>query len=342
MWGNMLKIALYGAGRIGTIHAQNIAQHPDTELCYVIDIHEQVAKELADRWGAKVADEDTVFKDSAVDAVLIASATDTHADLIIKAAQAGKAIFCEKPIHPDVARVKECLAAVEKAGITMLVGFNRRYDPNFATLKQAIDNGKIGKVEIVTITSRDPGPPPVDYIKVSGGLFRDMTIHDFDMARWLLGEEAVEIFASGSCQVDPAIGAAGDIDTATIMMKTASGKLCQISNSRRASYGYDQRIEVHGEDGMLQAGNVTESTVICADQSGVQSEKPLHFFLERYAESYQLELVDFVSAVRGKKQPRANGFDGAAAQYLAEAALQSLQTGQPVQLTGDQQLQRAA
>jgi myo-inositol 2-dehydrogenase/D-chiro-inositol 1-dehydrogenase len=328
----MLRFALFGAGRIGKIHAGNIARHPRASLSLVVDINKDSAHELAKIHGADAAEEDAVFNNPDIDAVLIASATDTHADLISKAAKAGKAIFCEKPVHLDVARVEACLDEVARANVTLLVGFNRRYDPSFAALKNEINAGKIGKVEMVTITSRDPSPPPASYIKVSGGIFRDMTIHDFDMARWLLGEEPVEVFATGSCQVDPAIGQAGDIDTATIILKTASGKLCQISNSRRASYGYDQRIEVHGEKGMLQAGNVTATTVVCADASGVHNDKPVHFFLERYAEAYRMELEDFITAVESKSTPRASGFDGLAAQRLADAAQESLQSGQAVRL----------
>lgn len=328
----MLNFALFGAGRIGKIHAANIATHPEARLSYVVDVHEDSARALAHHHNAVATDQDTALSDPAVNAVLIASATDTHADLIIAAARAGKAIFCEKPIHLDLARVEEALREAEKAGVPLLVGFNRRYDTHFAALKSQIDKGAIGKVEIVTITSRDPGPPPVEYIKVSGGLFRDMTIHDFDMARWLLGEEPVEIYATGSCQVDSAIAAAGDIDTATIILKTASGKLCQISNSRRAAYGYDQRIEVHGEKGMLRASNVTPSTVELSNKETVSTDKPLHFFLERYQEAYRAELEDFIAAVRTDRLPRAHGNDGLAAQKLAEAATQSLKTGLPVRL----------
>jgi len=328
----MIKFALFGAGRIGKIHAENIARHPGAELRYVIDINRQAAQELAQQWGAEVRDEEKAFSDPDINAVVIASATDTHADLVMAAARAGKAIFCEKPIHSDIEKVKECLAVVEEKGIIMGVGFNRRFDPNFSALKAAIDDGKIGKVEMVTITSRDPGPPPIDYIKVSGGLFLDMTIHDFDMARWLLDEEVIEVYATGSCQVDPAIGQAGDIDTAMIILKTASGKLCQISNSRRASYGYDQRVEVHGEKGMLRAGNMVPTTVEIADEHGTRADNPLHFFLERYAEAYRIEMDDFIRAVKENTTPRAVGLDGLEAQKLAGAALTSLRSGQPVAL----------
>src|SRR5690349_1099653 len=219
----MLKFALFGAGRIGDIHAGNVAQHGGAELAFIADVHRPAAEALAAKTGAKVADVETALADPSVKAVIIASSTDTHASLIEASAKAGKAIFCEKPVDLDSARVDRCLAVVQECGVPLSLGFNRRFDPSFRALQGAVAEGKIGTVEMVCITSRDPGPPPVSYIKVSGGLFRDMTIHDFDMARWLLGEEPTEVFAIGSCLVDPAIAEAGDIDTAVITLKTASG-----------------------------------------------------------------------------------------------------------------------
>src|SRR4051794_37235919 len=242
----MLRFAQFGAGRIGAIHAANLAAMKDTQLLHVVDVNGDAARALADRHGARVVNTATALADPNVDAVIIASSTDTHADLAIASARAGKAIFCEKPIDLSLKRVDACLAAVKKAKVPMFVGFNRRFDPSFAMLRSRIARGDIGDVEQVIITSRDPGLPPISYLKVSGGQFRDMTIHDFDMARWLLGEEPVELFAYGSCLVDPAVKKVGDTDSAMILLKTASGKLAHINNSRRASYGYDQRIEVHG------------------------------------------------------------------------------------------------
>jgi myo-inositol 2-dehydrogenase/D-chiro-inositol 1-dehydrogenase len=237
----MITFAQFGAGRIGAIHAANLAASGVARLRYIVDVNTDAAQLLARKHGARVTNVGTALGDPEVDAVIIASSTDTHADLAIAAARAGKAIFCEKPIDLSLKKVDACLAAVRKAKVPMLVGFNRRFDPNFAAVKERIRAGAIGNVEQVIISSRDPGLPPIAYLKVSGGQFRDMTIHDFDMARWLLGEEPVEVYAIGSCLVDPAVAKVGDTDSVMILMKTASGKLCHINNSRRATYGYDQR-----------------------------------------------------------------------------------------------------
>jgi myo-inositol 2-dehydrogenase / D-chiro-inositol 1-dehydrogenase len=329
----MLRFAQFGAGRIGAIHAANLAALPNTRLRYVIDVNAEAARTLAARFGAHVADVKTALTDRDIDAVIIASSTDTHADLAIAAARAGKAIFCEKPIDLSLRRVDACLAAVKKAKVPMFVGFNRRFDPSFAALRGRIARGEIGHVEQVIITSRDPGLPPLAYLKVSGGQFRDMTIHDFDMARWLLGEEPAELFAYGSVLVDPAVKKVGDTDSAMIVMKTASGKLCHINNSRRASYGYDQRIEVHGSQGRLIAGNRTATTVELANAEAVATDKPLYFFLERYADAYRAELTAFVDAVVNKKPMPVGAVDGRQAIVLAEAAVKSLKTGRPVRIT---------
>jgi myo-inositol 2-dehydrogenase/D-chiro-inositol 1-dehydrogenase len=328
----MLQFAQFGAGRIGAIHAANLAASGRARLAHVVDVHAPAAAALAANHGAAVSDTATALADPKVGAVIIASSTDTHADLVIAAARAGKAIFCEKPIDLSLARVDACLDAVAKAGVPMLVGFNRRFDPSFAELHRRIGAGAIGAVEQVVITSRDPGPPPVSYIKVSGGLFRDMTIHDFDMARWMLGEEPVEVFAYGATLVDPAIGQAGDIDSAMVLLKTASGRMAHINNSRRASYGYDQRVEVHGSAGRLLAGNRTPTTVELADANAVTADKPLHFFLERYADAYRIELNAFLDAVaNGTKMP-VGAEDGRQALLLADAAVESLRTGRPVKV----------
>src|SRR3954469_11894791 len=271
----MLTFAQFGAGRIGQIHAANLAATRATTLRYVVDVNASAAAALAKQHGAQVTDVATALCDPVVNAVIIASSTDTHADLAIAAAKAGMAIFCEKPIDLSLKRVDACLAAVKKAKVPMFVGFNRRFDPSFSALHARIAKGEVGRVEQVIISSRDPGLPPLSYLKVSGGQFRDMTIHDFDMARWLLGEEPVELFAYGSCLVDPAVGKIGDTDSAMVLMKTRSGKLAHINNSRRASYGYDQRLEVHGSGGRLMAGNRTPTTVELATSAAVSVDKPL-------------------------------------------------------------------
>ncbi len=329
----MLRFAQFGAGRIGVIHAANLSALRDTQLLHVVDVNPDAARALAARHGARVSTVVEALGDPAVDAVIIASSTNTHAELAIAAARAGKAIFCEKPIDLSLKRVDACLAAVKKARVPLFVGFNRRFDPSFAALHARIAADEIGAVEQVIITSRDPGLPPISYLKTSGGQFRDMTIHDFDMARWLLGEEPIELFAYGSCLVDPAVGKVGDTDSAMIVMKTASGRLCHINNSRRASYGYDQRLEVHGAKGRLIAGNRTATTVELADSGAVKSDKPLYFFLERYADAYRAELAAFVDAVVNKKPMPVGAADGRQAIVLAEAAVKSLQTGRPVKLT---------
>jgi myo-inositol 2-dehydrogenase/D-chiro-inositol 1-dehydrogenase len=328
----MVTLSLFGAGRIGKIHAGNVARSSRARLKYVVDVDEAAAQALAQSHGAVVADAETVFADADVDAVIVASSTDTHKPLVEAACKAGKAVFCEKPVDLDSARVKEVVTAVEKAGVLFFVAFNRRFDPNFAALHKALRAGRIGKVEQVIITSRDPGPPPASYIKVSGGLFRDMMIHDLDMARWLLAEEPTEVFAVGSCLVDPAIGQLGDVDTAAVTLTTASGAICQITNSRRAVYGYDQRIEVFGAGGMLRAGNRTDTTVEVSDGTGVMTDKPMFFFLERYADAYRIELDHFLDCLEKKASPLAGAEDGLRSLLLADAAAQSVKSGRPVKV----------
>ena len=326
----MIGICQFGAGRIGQIHAANVAAHGEAELRYIVDVSEEAANAIAGRHGAKIADARQALDDEAIDAVIVASSTDTHADIVKAAARAGKAIFCEKPIDLELARVDDCLAEVEAAGVMMQIGFNRRFDPSFAALHGQLRDGRIGAVELVAITSRDPAPPPIEYIRVSGGLFRDMMIHDLDMARWLVNEDPVEVFAAASCLVDDAIGAAGDVDTAAVVLSFASGALCQISNSRRAVYGYDQRIEVFGAKGMLRAHNRTPTSVELSTEDGIVADKPLYFFLERYAESYKAELDHFIDCVKGEATPLTGPADGRMALVLAEAARTSLANGGPV------------
>ena len=327
-----MKIGLLGAGRIGRIHGGNVAARSDARLVAVTDAVEQAAASLAAETGAKATSTEAILADPGIDAVLICTPTDTHADLIEQAVSAGKAVFCEKPVDLDAGRIERCLKVVRDAGATLMIGFNRRFDPSFADVKRRIDAGEAGNVELVTILSRDPAPPPVSYIKGSGGLFRDMMIHDLDMARFLLGEEPVEVHAVGANLVDPEIGKAGDVDTAAVLLKTASGKIAQISNSRRATYGYDQRIEVHGSRGLIAAGNRHQTTVTRADGDGYTSDPALPFFLERYAEAYRAELDAFVTAVAYGKPASPTGEDGLKAQRLADAATQSATTGQTVKV----------
>jgi myo-inositol 2-dehydrogenase/D-chiro-inositol 1-dehydrogenase len=328
----MINFCQFGAGRIGAIHAGNIAGYPDARLRIVVDPDQAAAERLAARYAATVRSQAEALADPAVNAVVIASSTDTHADLVEATARAGKAVFCEKPLDLDRRRAEACVAVARECGVPLMVGFNRRFDANFARLERHIREGRIGRLELLTITSRDPAPPPIDYVRRSGGLFRDMTIHDFDMARWLLGEEPVEVFATASALVDPAIAQAGDIDTAVVTLRTGSGALCQISNSRRAVYGYDQRIEALGSNGALRAENVVESTVSFAGADGIVSDKPLHFFLERYAEAYRRELDHFIGAIASGRAPLVGGDDGIKALAIADAALQSLRTGRAVRI----------
>jgi myo-inositol 2-dehydrogenase / D-chiro-inositol 1-dehydrogenase len=327
-----MKFGIIGAGRIGKIHGGNIAARQDSQVAFVADADAAAATALAQTTGGAVATVDAIIGSKEVDAVAICSPTDTHADLIERAAQAGKAIFCEKPIALEVERIRACLAIVKRAGATLMIGFNRRFDPNFASLRKRVADGAIGPLEIVSITSRDPSPPPLSYIARSGGLFRDMMIHDFDMARFILGEEPVAVSAMGCALVDKAIGDAGDIDTAVVILETKSGKVAQISNSRRASYGYDQRVEAHGAKGMLQAANVRETTVEWAGAHGYTSDKALNFFLERYDAAYRNELDAFIAAVKSGSKPHPNGDDGLKANLLADAAYQSWKTKQRVEL----------
>jgi myo-inositol 2-dehydrogenase/D-chiro-inositol 1-dehydrogenase len=328
-----VRVCLFGAGRIGRIHAQNLAAHSGARLEYVVDVDRNAARELATRSGARAVDTDTALADRALDAVVIASPTDTHLPLIEAAAAARLAVFCEKPLDLDTARARRAAEVAAAAGIPLFLGFNRRYDPGFRRIRDEIAAGGIGRLEIVTITSRDPAPPPLEYVRRSGGLFRDMTIHDLDMARWLLGEEPVSVYASGSCLVDPAIGEVGDIDTAVLVLRTASGVLCQITNSRRSAYGYDQRIEAFGAKGMLRAENETATRVQRAGADGFLTEPALPFFLERYREAYRLEMTDFLGAVSGDARgPLASADDGVRALVLADAAEASRASGNAVEI----------
>ena len=324
----MLNIALLGAGRIGAVHAANVSANESTTLKYVVDVFEDSAKSLAAEHNAKASiDSSDAFSDPDIQAIIIASSTDTHLDLILEGIKAGKAIFCEKPLDLDLNKVDRQLEEIDNGGVPVLIGFNRRFDPNFIAVHDAVSDGSIGDLEIVKITSRDPGPPPIEYIHVSGGLFRDMMIHDFDLARWLLGEDPIEVFASASCLVDSEIAAANDVDTAMVTMKTASGKLCQIDNSRRAVYGYDQRMEAFGSKGMAKADNIQVNTVEIWNSKHIKREKPPHFFIERYQNAYRAEIAHFVDVIEGKSEPAVTTRDGRQALALANAALESSKSG---------------
>ncbi len=327
-----LRIGLLGAGRIGKVHAGAVLANPATTLVAVADAIDAAAHAIADPVGAEVRTIDEIIAADDIDAVIICTPTDMHSDLIEQAARAGKAIFCEKPIDLSVERVKACLAVVAETKALLMVGFNRRFDPNFAEVRRRIVAGEIGDVEMVQITSRDPGPPPGEYISRSGGLLRDMTIHDFDMARFMLGEEPTSVYATASVLVDPEIGKLGDVDSAAVVLRTATGKMAMISNSRRATYGYDQRLEVHGSLGMLSAENTQTNTVTVATGDGY-TRAPLHtFFMTRYTESYAAEIAAFVAAASGTAAPSPTGDDGLRALVLAEAAVRSLAESRAIEI----------
>ncbi|WP_417670346.1 inositol 2-dehydrogenase [Roseibium sp.] len=331
----MLKIGLLGCGRIGQVHARSIGQIEGAMVTAVSDAFEEPARDLASRTNAKAMTSDDLIASADVDAVVIGTPTDTHFDLIHLAARAGKAIFCEKPVDMSADRIRDCIKVVEETGVPFMTGFNRRFDPNFANIHARIERGEIGNVEIVTILSRDPSPPPVSYIKTSGGIFRDMMIHDLDMACFLLGEEPISVYAVGSALVDPEIGKAGDVDTAAVTLTTGSGKICQISNSRRATYGYDQRIEVHGASGMLRAENMLESTVELATATGFRRAPAQHFFLERYEAAYLAEMKHFVGMIAAGGTLTPSIIDGLRAQVLADAAALSLETGVKIEINAN-------
>lgn len=328
-----LKFGLLGAGRIGKVHAKAVSGHPGAKLVAVADAMAPAALAIADQYGCEVRSVAAILAAKDIDAVVICTPTDTHADLIEAFAKAGKAVFCEKPIDLSLARVKACLKVVRDTKATLMVGFNRRFDPHFAAVKAEIAKGSIGAVEMITITSRDPGAPPLDYIARSGGIFRDMTIHDFDMARFMLGEEVTEVSAMAAVLVDPAIGKAGDSDSVQVMLKTASGKMALISNSRRATYGYDQRVEVHGSKGVVSAENQRPVSIEVANGAGY-TRPPLHdFFMTRYTEAYAAEIAAFVTAVATKTAANPSGEDGLLALALAEAALKSVKEGRMVKVS---------
>ena len=334
----MLNIALFGAGRMGSVHAANIVANSRVQLAYVYDADAAAAESIAGKCGARVApDVRTVLSDKTVDGVLIASPTSTHVELISVAARAGKAILCEKPIDLDIARVERCRRDLAGSGVIVQLGFNRRYDRSHCAVRDAVRRGEIGALELLVITSRDVRPAPVDYLKVSGGIFRDMTIHDFDMARFILGEDPIEeVHAVGSVMVDPALKEFGDVDTAMVTMKAASGALVHINNSRRCVYGYDQRVEAFGARGMVRSENLRPSALVRYDAAVTEAKEPLlEFFVERYAQAYVDELDEFVDVLAGNKEPRANFEDGRRALILPDAAWASLKTGKAVRVRYD-------
>lgn len=326
----VVKIALIGAGRIAKVHAKAIAASADAELVAVTDALPDAARALALATDSKAADPDAIAADGNVDAVLICTPTDTHADLIEKFAKAGKHVFCEKPVDLDLARAEEVVKIAKNAGVRLMLGFNRRYDPNFAGVRAVIDQGRIGDVEMVTITSRDPGAPDISYAARSGGIFRDMTIHDLDMARFMLGEEPIVVSAHASVLVKPELKDIGDFDSATVILETASGKQAIITNSRRATYGYDQRVEVHGSLGVARAENQLENTVVIGNVDGYASAPLQNFFMTRYTASYAGEIAEFIAALKENREPATTGRDGVIALKIANACVESVKQGRRV------------
>jgi myo-inositol 2-dehydrogenase/D-chiro-inositol 1-dehydrogenase len=328
----MLGVGLLGAGRIGNVHAKAISTHPQSKLVAVSDVNAEAAAKLAGLYGAEARSNEAIIDDPSIGAVLIATSTNTHSDLIEAATRAGKAVLCEKPVDLSLARAQACLKAANATGRPVMIGFNRRFDPNFAALKAAADGGEIGKSELLSITSFDPAPPPISYVKVSGGLFRDMMIHDFDLACWIMGASPVQVTAVATSIVDPEIGQAGDVDTAVVTLLYGDGRIAVIKNSRRAAYGYDQRIELLGSKGLLSVDNVLENTVSKATAAGVVAAKPEFFFLERYTRAYGAEWAAFVDAVTKNSPLPVTLADGVNALAVAEAATRSAKTKSTVDL----------
>ncbi|HZU00462.1 MAG TPA: inositol 2-dehydrogenase [Ktedonobacteraceae bacterium] len=336
MPAELLKIGLIGAGRIGRMHAEHLTMRvPSAELVMVADVLEENARQCAKRYGIPFATQDyhAVLARPDIEAVAICSSTDTHARIIEEAAQTGKHIFCEKPIALDLATIDRALDAVKHAGVKLQLGFNRRFDASYRRVRQAIEQGETGDLHQLHIISRDPAPPPIEYIRSSGGLFLDMTIHDFDMARFLIGSEVDEIFAMAGVMVDPAIGEAGDVDTAIVMLHFNNGVIGTIENSRCAAYGYDQRVEVLGSAGAVWTENNYPNTAIISDSRSIRRDLPLHFYIERYTESYITEMEAFVDAVLHDKPVPVTGYDGRMAAVLGLAAKKSWSEHRPVQLS---------
>lgn len=328
-----LNLGLFGAGRIGRIHAHNLTRRiPEARLSVVVDISREAAKRCAADFGIPsfAEEEARIMEDPSIDAVVICSSTPTHPELIREAAFAGKHIFCEKPLALDLQEIDDALEAVRDYEVKLQVGFNRRFDPSFHQAREAVAAGRIGTPHLVRVTSRDPEPPPAEYVKASGGIFLDMTIHDFDSSRYLAGDEIEELYATGSTLIDPAIGRAGDLDTAMVMLRFARGALGAIDNSRRAVYGYDQRVEVFGSEGQVVVGNHTSHQAVYSNGQGVHGPLPLYFFLERYQESYLAEMKAFVRSVTEDSPPPVTGRDGRRAVELGLAAWRSYRENRPV------------
>jgi len=335
MSANRLHVGIIGAGRIGKVHAETVAfTIPEAEIVSITDINRDAALQLAGRCGIReaAASSEEILANPRVDAVLICSSTDTHAGLIAQAARAGKHIFCEKPIALDLAKIDAALEAVNRAGVKLQVGFNRRFDANFARVRRAVESGEIGRPRLLHIVSRDPAPPPLSYIRVSGGMFLDMTIHDFDMARFLIGDEVDEVFVSGAVMVDPEIGAAGDLDTAVIVLRFRNGVIGTIDNCRQAAYGYDQRVEILGSLGQIATENRYPNQASVSTGSEVRKDLPLNFFMDRYRESFAAELRCFVEAVVHGKPTPVNGEDGRIPVVMGLAARKSYEERRPVRL----------
>jgi myo-inositol 2-dehydrogenase/D-chiro-inositol 1-dehydrogenase len=331
-----INVGVIGAGRIGRVHAENLAYRiPAANVVAIADIFVDAAEKCAADYGipSAFADHRAIMENDDIVAVVICSSTDTHAQFIEEAAAAGKHIFCEKPIDFDLKRIDRALEAVERAGVKLQIGFNRRFDPSFKRVHDMVAQGKIGAPHIVHIISRDPAPPPVEYIKVSGGIFLDMTIHDFDMARYLIGSEVEEVYATGGVMVDPKIGEAGDIDTALVALRYANGAIGSIDNSRQAVYGYDQRVEVFGAGGGIVVANRTPDNAVVSDADGVHSAKPLYFFIERYTEAYVAEVKEFIACILEDKTPSVTGIDGRIPVVMGLAAWKSYRENRPVKLS---------
>ena len=333
----MVKVGIIGAGRIGRVHITSITTRvPNAVIKTVADPF--LTEETAD-WAKSMGVEKTtkdykeIIEDPEIDAVLICSSTDTHSPISIEAIKAGKHVFCEKPIDHDVDKIMEVIKALEGTGLKYQVGFNRRFDHNFQSLQETVAQGKIGTPQIIKITSRDPEPPSIDYVKVSGGMFLDMTIHDFDMARFLAGCDAEEVYVQSANLVDPAIGEAGDVDTAVITLKMENGAIAVIDNCRKAVYGYDQRAEVFGSDGMAAISNDSQSTTVISNAQGVTGEKPMFFFLERYMDAYGKEITAFIDAIEKGKDTPLNVYDGLKPVLMGLAAKKSSQEHRPVKIS---------
>jgi len=338
-----IKIGIIGAGRIGKIHADNLLRHPNAEIAAVSDLFagpELEAWAAARGIGMLTKDSSEIIRNPLIDAVFICSTTDTHVPLIKQAAEAGKHIFCEKPISMSIDETEAALEAVKQAGVKLQIGFNRRFDHNFKRVREHVVGGAIGEPHIVKITSRDPSPPPKEYIRVSGGLFMDMAIHDFDMARYVTGSEVTEVYAQGGVLVDPVFAEYDDVDTAIITLKFASGALGVIDNSRKAAYGYDQRVEVFGSKGSVSIANDHPSTAVVSTEAGIVSDKPLHFFLERYMQAYADEVQQFIDSLVSGAPLAVDGEDGLQAERIALAAKLSYKLNRAVKLSELAELRR--